>query len=111
MIDSNIGDYERQLLETLDRINVVHQAYHRDVFIGNHYKIIFKSYEKLCHVVSDEPGFHEHVSECFRIYSELDKLISAKRFLTETEINTVKSLCMGLEISQNTFQMKVFLEK
>ena len=35
------------------------------------------------------------ISECSRIYSELDKLISAKRFLTETEINTVKTLCTG----------------
>ena len=94
-IDSNIGDYERQLLETLDRIKVVRQAYHGNVFIGNHCKIILKNYEKLCDVVSDEPEFHEHISECFRIYSELDKLISAKRFLTETEINTVKSLCTG----------------
>ena len=110
-IYSNIVDYERQLLGTLDRIKVVRQAYHGNVFIGNHCKIILKNYEKLCDVVSDEPEFHEIISECFRIYSELDKLISAKRFLTETEINTVKSLCMGLEISQNTFQMKVFLEK
>ena len=94
-IDSNIGDYERQLLETLDRIKVVRQAYHGNVFIGNHCKIILKNYEKLCDVVSDEPEFHEHISECFRIYSELDKSISAKRFLTETEIDTVKSLCTG----------------
>ena len=53
--DSNIGDYERQLLETLDRIKVVRQAYHGNVFIGNHCKIILKNYEKLCDVVSDEP--------------------------------------------------------
>ena len=43
LIDSNIGDYERQLLETLDRIKVVHQAYYANVFIGNHCKIIFKT--------------------------------------------------------------------
>ena len=54
------------------------------VFIGNHCKIILKNYEKLCDVVSNEPEFHKHISECFRIYSELNKLISAKRFLTET---------------------------
>ena len=70
-IDSNIGDYECQLLETLDRIKVVHQAHHGNVFIRNHYKIILKSYEKLCDVVSDEPEFHEHISECSRIYSKL----------------------------------------
>ena len=79
-IDSNVGEYERQLLESLDRIKVVHQAYHGNVFSGNHCKIILKNYEKLCDVVSDEPELHEHISECFCIYSEVDKLISAKRF-------------------------------
>ena len=75
LIDSKIGEYEQQLLENLDRMKVVRQIYHGKFFIGNHCKLI---------------------SECFHIYSELNKLISAKRFLTETEINTVNSLCMGL---------------
>ena len=82
---TNIGDYEQELLETLDRIKVVHQAYHGDVFIGNHCKIILNNYEKLCDVVFDEPELHEDISECFRILSELDKLISAKQFLIERE--------------------------
>ena len=90
-----INDSERQLLETLDSIKVVCQAYHGNVFIGNHCKIILNNYEKLCSVVSDEPEFDEHISESFRIYSELDKLISAKRLLTEVEILSVKELCMG----------------
>ena len=66
-----------------------------DIFIGNHCTIILNNYEKLCDVVSDEPEFHKHISECFCIYSQLNKLISAKWFLTELEINTVKSLCSG----------------
>ena len=82
-------------METLDSIKVVRQAYHGDVFIGNHCKIISTNYEKLCSVVSDEPEFHEHISESFWIYSELDKLISAKRFLTDVEILSIKELCMG----------------
>ena len=98
LIDLNIGDYERQLLEILDRIKVVRQAYHGNVFIGNHCKIILNNYEKLHDVVSDELEFHEHISECFRIYSELDKLISVERFLTKPEISTAKSLCTGFGI-------------
>ena len=43
-------------------------------------------------VISDEPEFHVHISEYFRSYSAL---ISAKRFLTETEIQTVRMLCSG----------------
>ena len=95
LIAAYIGDRERQLLETLDSIKVVRQAYHGNVFIGNHCKIILNNYEKLCSVVSDEPEFHEHISESFCIYSEFDKLISAKRFLTEVEILSIKELCMG----------------
>ena len=95
LIVAYIGDRERQLLETLDSIKVVCQAYHGNVFIGNHCKIILNNYEKLCSVASDEPEFHEHISESFQIYSELDKLISAKRFLTEVEILSVKELCKG----------------
>ena len=95
LIDSNISEYERQLLETLDRIKFVRQAYHGNVFIGNHCKIILNNYEKICHVVSDEPEFQEHIFECFRIYSELDKLISAKLFLIEAEISTVKLFGTG----------------
>ena len=97
LIAAYIGDRERQLLETLDSIKVVRQAYHGNVFIGNHCKIILNNYEKLCSVVSDEPEFHEHISESLRIYSELDKLISTKRFLTEVEILSVKELCTGFD--------------
>ena len=96
LIDSKIGEYEQQLLENLDRMKVVRQIYHGKFFIGNHCKLILKNYEKLCDVVSDQQELDEHISECFHIYSEFNKLISAKRFLTETEINTVNSLCMGL---------------
>ena len=35
LIAAHIGDTECQLLETLDSIKVVHQAYHGSVFIGN----------------------------------------------------------------------------
>ena len=82
-------------METLDSIKVVCQAYHGNVFTGNHCKIILNNYEKLCSVVPDEPEFDEHISESFQIYSELDKLISPKRFLTVIEILSVKELCMG----------------
>ena len=82
-------------METLDRIKVVPQTYHGNVFIGNHCKIFLNNYEKLYSVVSDEPEFHQNISESLRIYSELDKLILAKRFLTEVEILSVKKLCPG----------------
>ena len=95
LIAAHTGDTESQLLETLDSIKVARRAYNGNVFIGNHCKIILNNCQKLCSVVSDEPESHEHISESFRIYSELGKFISAKRFLTETEILSVKELCTG----------------
>ena len=77
-IDVNIDDYECKFSETLDRNKIIRQAYHGNILIGNHCKIILNNYEKICDVVSNEPGFHEDISECFPIYSELSKLISAK---------------------------------
>ena len=68
---AHIGDTEHQLLGTLDTIKAVRQAYHGNVFIGNHCKIILNNCEKLCSVVSDEPEFHEHIPESFHIYSDI----------------------------------------
>ena len=95
LIAAHTGDTESQLLETLDSIKVVRRAYHGNVFIDNNCKIILNNYQKLCSLVSNESESHEHISESFRIYSELGKFISAKRFLTETEILSVKKLCTG----------------
>ena len=93
LITAHIGGTEHQLLETLDNIKVVSLPYHRNVFIGNHCKIIQN--QKLCSLISDEPEFHENISESSCIYSELNKLILAERFLTEDEILSVKELCMS----------------
>ena len=81
-------------MKTLDSIKVVHQANHGNAFTGNHCKIILNNYEKICRVLSDKPEFLEHISESFCIYSELNKLISVKRFLIEVETLSVKELCM-----------------
>ena len=38
----SMGDSEKQLLRVLDEIGVKRQAYHGDVFIGNHCKVILR---------------------------------------------------------------------
>ena len=63
--------------------------------MSNQCEIFLNNYEKLCGVVSNEPEFHEHICEFFRIYVELEKLISTKRFLTEVEKQSVKELSTG----------------
>ena len=103
LIVANVGDTEFKLLETLNSIKVVCKSYHGNVFIGNHCKIILNNYQKLCSVVSVEPEFHKYTSESFHIYSQLEKLILAKRFFTEAEILSAKELCTRFDKSKIHF--------
>ena len=86
------GDSECQLLETLDKIEVVGEASHENVFIGNHRKSMASNSEKLCGLVLDEPAFHNHISESFDIYSEHHQIILSKRVFTKAETLSVKEL-------------------
>ena len=94
----------------LSLIKLVRQAYHGNVFVGNHCKIILKNYEKLYDVVSDEPEFHEHISERFRICSEVDKLISAKRFFDRNGNKHSNHCARGWKFHKILSKWKYFLK-
>ena len=79
-------------METLNKIEVVGETSHENVFIGNHYKSIVSNSEKLCSLVLDEPALRNHISETFGIYSEHDQIILSKRFFTKAETLSVKEL-------------------
>ena len=83
-------------METLDKIEVVGEASHENVFIGNHCKSIVSNSEKLCSLVLDEPAFHDHISESFGIYSEHHLIVLSKRFFAKAETLSVKELWTGL---------------
>ena len=91
-IIAHSGDSKCQLLETLDKIDVVGEGCHENVFIGNHCKSIVSNSEKLCSLVLDEPAFHNHISESFDIYSEHHQIILSKRVFTKAETLSVKEL-------------------
>ena len=69
-------DGEKKLLSILDEIGVKRQAYHGNVFIGNHCQVILAkdknqvfNFVKLCNVLTDKVT-KDHFVELFRIYRE-----------------------------------------
>jgi len=81
-IDEYIGPHERRLLTSLDKIRVVRQAYHGNVFVGNHCKVILKKYEELLECISGLPDTHRKFKELFCLYAAIHKNVSSKRSRT-----------------------------
>ena len=89
-----MGTREKLLNQKLEDIKVVQQAYHGNVFVGNHCKLVLKHYESLCSVIADKPGTYQKVHEIFRIFSELYPFLFLKStLLTEEEVLKVSELC------------------
>ena len=95
----SMGDSEKQLLNVLDQIGVKRQAYHGNVFVGNHCKVILAkdknqeyNFVKLCNVLSDEVK-KEHFVKLFSIYSEARSLMAQKNYLSDENILTLTNLC------------------
>ena len=79
-----MGESEKQLWKILCEIGVKRQAYHGNVFIGNHCKAILAkdknqvcNFEKLCSVLSDRLE-RENFIEVLRLYSEACLLMARK---------------------------------
>ena len=99
-IANTMGPREKQIECILNEIGVKRQAYHGDVFVGNHCKVILSkqkdsnlyNYEKLCNVLSDCKK-RAHLIEIFSVYSRARELMSRRSFLNDTDINELVSLC------------------
>ena len=59
------GPRERRLLTILDEIKDVCQAYHGNVFVGNHCKLVLQHYELICSVVDSDVAIHSKFLEFF----------------------------------------------
>ena len=109
---ANIGPREQSLNLVLKELNVHRQAYHGNVFVGNHCKIINKNYDKLVAVISDKPEFHLRYSNVFDVFSKCQPLLLAKRFLSDQEINLVETLCHDFgDAFHNCFPEKGIIPK
>jgi len=88
-----MGPLEKMLNDTLIYLKVERQAYHGNVFVGNHCKIILHNYNLICNVLNDHPSFKEIFLKIFKLFAAPRDLLFAKRFLTEEEINDVCRDC------------------
>ena len=70
LIEEMVGPTEKNLLKLLDEIKVVRQAYHGNVFVGNHCKIILRNFVMLCDVISRKaPEVCKDFKKVFGIWS------------------------------------------
>ena len=77
-----VGPTEKNLLKVLDLIKVVRQAYHGNVFVGNHCKIILKNFLELCDVISrGAPKVCKSLKEVFGIFSGPHLFLPQSRLL------------------------------
>ena len=90
------GEKEKELTNVLDSIKVVRQAYHGNVFIGNHCVIILKLYEELTTVVKEQ-SMYPQINELFDIFSKSMILMMKRRFLNESEISDLRNLCHAFD--------------
>ena len=93
---SIVGSREKRLTDALESINVVRQAYHGNVMVGNHCVILLKMYLVLTSVIEDHIVAREHFNEIFSLLAAIMNLVIAQRFLTEDECNDLEKLCEGL---------------
>ena len=91
-IDEFISPHERRFLTSLNKLRVVLQAYHGNVYVGSHCKVILREYEELLEFVSGVPELHRKFKELFSIYSLVHRKVSSKRFLTSEEVTEVRQL-------------------
>ena len=94
-----MGDLECRLLRVLDDIGVKRQAYHGNVFVGNHCKIILAqdrncvfNFSKLCSVLPDE-SLRKKFFDLFELYSVARNLMTRKGYLNSEEIDTLVFSC------------------
>ena len=96
---NSMGDLECRLLRILDDTGVKHQAYHGNVFVGNHCKVILAedrngvfNFSKLCSVLPDE-SLRKKFFDLFELYSVARNLMARKGYLNSEEIYTLVFSC------------------
>lgn len=57
--EETMANREKQLFQRLDDIKVARQAYHGNVFVGNHCKVVLRNHVPLCGVIADNADLHE----------------------------------------------------
>ncbi|XP_065678012.1 uncharacterized protein LOC136093059 [Hydra vulgaris] len=83
---SSMGTHERSLYKALEDMKVERQAYHGNVFVGNHCKIVLRNHYKLCSVIDDEAIKNRFV-RVFSVFNNLQPILFKRKFLSDAEIS------------------------
>uniref|UniRef100_A0A7M5VGC9 Uncharacterized protein n=1 Tax=Clytia hemisphaerica TaxID=252671 RepID=A0A7M5VGC9_9CNID len=87
-----MGPIEIDLHRRLNEINVDRQAFHGEVFVGNHCKIVLAKHKYLCECLDgDKVG--TQIEAVLEIFAKLVPLIFTKKDLDEEEITELTNLC------------------
>ena len=96
---NSMGYFERCLLRILDNIGVKRQAYHGNIFVRNHCKVILAknrdgvfNFNSLCSVLPDE-SLKKTFFDLFELYSVARNLMARKGYLSSEEIDTLVFSC------------------
>ena len=90
-----MGEKEKLLSTKLEAINVVRQAYCSNAMVGNH---CFRNHRQLTDVLDDDPDTKAKFDAVFKCFHEIMILVSAKRFLDDSEVARVRVLCNSFAI-------------
>ncbi|XP_065677213.1 uncharacterized protein LOC124808854 [Hydra vulgaris] len=82
---SSMGTHERSLNKALEDMKVERQAYHGNVFVGNHCKIVLRNHYKLCSVIDDEAIKNRFV-RVFSVFNKLQPILFKRKFLSDAKI-------------------------
>ena len=94
--ETAMGNFERELIESLDKISVQRQAYHSNSFVGNHCKKIVACHEKLCNVLPEEDPVRPKIVRLFCVFAKIQPLIYTRKVLEEAEIDELEGLCWSI---------------
>ena len=96
--ETKMGEKEKLLSTKLEAINVVRQAYHSNAIVGNHCMSILRNHRQLTDVLDDDPDTKAKFDAVFKCFHEIMILVSAKRFLDDSEVARVRVLCNSFAI-------------
>ena len=81
------------------KLGVKRQAFHGEVFVGNHCKVILSknknnvyNFEELCNVLSDNVEAKKHLIAVFTVYSQAHELMTHRNFMNEHDISQLVAL-------------------
>ena len=86
------GERELALEAALEGMSVERQAYHGNVFVGNHCHIVLRRYSELTSVINDHK-MYDDFNRVFQIFGAGVRLMCASRFLSDSEVEKLCSSC------------------